>query len=96
MALYDPTPQVEVAPSPDFTIADVLAWARTKPVGGEYDFCDAGYCAVAQFGRATGRRHLIDLDSADLKAYNPDVANAAAEFPWTFGALVGRLERLSA
>lgn len=41
--------------STDFTIADVLAWARTKPTDERYNYTDSGNCAVCQFVRETGR-----------------------------------------
>jgi hypothetical protein len=82
--------------STDFTINDVLAWARTKPAGEEYDYCDAKNCAVAQFGKETGREHLISLGYLgrypDLKRAVQD--SAAIVQCWTFGALVTRLEAL--
>jgi hypothetical protein len=39
----------------DFTIADVLAWARTKPADETYDYVSNFHCALAQFLKATGR-----------------------------------------
>jgi hypothetical protein len=39
----------------DFTIADVLAWARTKPADEKYDYSDSGNCALCQFLRETFR-----------------------------------------
>jgi hypothetical protein len=39
--------------NPDFTIADVLAWARTKPADEKYDYVDNRQCALAQFLRET-------------------------------------------
>lgn len=41
--------------STDFTIADVLAWARTKPADERYNYSDNTNCALCQFLRETGR-----------------------------------------
>jgi hypothetical protein len=41
--------------STDFTINDVLTWARTKPADEAYSYLDNSGCAVAQFLRETGR-----------------------------------------
>ena len=41
--------------STDFTIADVLAWARTKPADEVYVYTDSTNCALCQFLRETGR-----------------------------------------
>lgn len=76
----------------DFTIADVLNWARTKPADEGYDYFDAGNCAVAQFGRETGRDHLVDLSSTEIDKACPGLDDIIIEFGWTFGALVSRLE----
>lgn len=84
-----------------FTIADVLAWARTKPAGERYSYCDPFGCAVAQFGRDTGREYLIGV--GDLRGEHRELhelVNPALYGPnrieWdigtTFGALVRRLE----
>lgn len=39
----------------DFTIADVLAWARTKPADERYNYQDSTNCALCQFLRDTDR-----------------------------------------
>jgi hypothetical protein len=39
----------------DFTIADMLAWARTKPADEPYLYTSSGNCALCQFLRETGR-----------------------------------------
>lgn len=41
--------------SSDFTIADVLAWARTKPADERYDYQSRYDCALCHFLRDTGR-----------------------------------------
>jgi hypothetical protein len=78
----------------DFTIADVLAWARTKPADEQYDYHNAQACAIAQFGQETGRAELINLDSFELQEKSEAVEDAVVNRPWTFGALVQRLEAL--
>jgi hypothetical protein len=85
----------------NFTLPEFLAWARTKPAGEAYDFCDSDMCAVAQFGASTGRTHLVGLLSSELRALDPDLEGAVLDTgrpgiiaDWTFGALVTRLEAL--
>lgn len=39
----------------NFTIADVLAWARTKPADESYDYASHNNCALCQFVKETGR-----------------------------------------
>jgi hypothetical protein len=41
--------------SPDFTVAEFLAWVRTKPADERYEYCDPGNCALCGFLRETGR-----------------------------------------
>ena len=100
MALYDPGQEPKVT---DFTIADVLAWARTKPADERYNYCDSFKCAVAQFGRDTGRSHLIGIgdlrdDYRELyevvnpSFYGPD--RIEWDYSLTFAGLVKRLEAL--
>jgi hypothetical protein len=85
----------------DFTVADVLAWARTKPADEEYDFCDPGNCAIAQFGRETGRAGLSNLACFELEAVRPGLLDALnpgythrCGF-YSYGGLVERLEALA-
>lgn len=40
---------------PDFSIADVLKWARTKPADGGYYYGDCNDCALCHFLIDTGR-----------------------------------------
>lgn len=79
--------------SPDFTIADVLAFCRTKPADEQYPFLNAYHCAAGQFGRATGRKSLVGC--GDLrKLGHLELHKAVIASPWTFGALATRLEAL--
>jgi hypothetical protein len=76
---------------PDFTIADVLAWARTKPADEAYNWMEPANCAIAQFGKATNRPHLVSVGRlstviADDNIYFPVVHSK------TFGQLVAQLE----
>lgn len=80
--------------SADFTIADVLAWARTKPAGERYSFVNSRVCAIAQFGLATDRPELVGLHSQALEEIDRRLLLAAVGFPFTFGAFVARLEKL--
>jgi hypothetical protein len=81
----------------DFTISDVLAWARTKPADERYSFLAAEYCAVAQFGRETGREYLVGILSDEIEANCAGLRRAACSLNdggWTFGGLVARLEAI--
>lgn len=87
MSLYDPNEH------PTFAVADILAWARTKPAGEVYRFTDINNCAVSQFGRETGRDWLVG-DYAS--AFAPrGVFIAAGTAPFTFGGFADRLEALA-
>lgn len=95
--------------SADFTIADVLAWARTKPADEAYDYCSNGHCAIAQFLIETGRSaaprvggNLYDK-GAPWQDHNnqrrwiaPAIASAASDLrDETFGAFAKRLEKIA-
>ena len=47
----------------DFTIRDVLEWARTKPADGRYNYNSNENCALCQFLRETGRAKFPTLGS---------------------------------
>jgi hypothetical protein len=90
----------------DFTIADVLAWARTKPADERYDYEDSGNCALCQYLReVTGDEEpsvgsTIYYPITGGVAPLPDWANDAAvgdgkPKSHTFGLFVKRLEALS-
>jgi hypothetical protein len=98
MALYDPqefpeAPRiVEVAPSPDFTVADVLAFVRSKPADEAYVYTDLDNCALAQFVLQAG----FDLHGEERHALERgEIGTASSRSPLTFGALASRLEALS-
>jgi hypothetical protein len=78
----------------DFTIADVLAWARTKPARERYDYLDPNNCAVALFGRETGRAYLVGIGSLSIRypALYDVAAGDMASCELTFGALAERCE----
>jgi NAD-dependent dihydropyrimidine dehydrogenase PreA subunit len=86
----------------DFTIADVLAWARTKAAGKRYNYDNCFECALCQFLAETNRalRPLVELngDWSDCDGVSRGVApkplNYAVRDSDTFGALVARLEKL--
>ncbi len=87
---------VQAPVSPDFTVKDVLEWARTKPAGEAYDYTAASRCALAQFGQATDRRHLIDLPYLHDRypVIGAAVQGVGRRVDWTYGGLVRRLEAL--
>jgi hypothetical protein len=107
MALYDPGNfpcEVATPPSVDFTVADVLAWARTRPADEAYEYVDGRNCAMCQFLRGTGRAAeprvgfgWRDGDGAEHPLpWNLCSAAFGDGGKTTFGGLVKRLEALSA
>lgn len=105
MALYDPHEFPEAEVTTDFTLADVLAWARTKPADLAYDFCEPHECALGQFVR---ERRLGDPMGSGFWAggkchrYGEVLLGAAQDRRgedwkrdqiWTFGAFADRLEK---
>jgi hypothetical protein len=75
----------------DFTIAEFLAWARTKPANETYCFSNPDRCALAQFGRASGREYLVGVgDVYQFVGYGK--ALSALVRSDTFGELVAALE----
>jgi hypothetical protein len=84
----------------DFTIADVLAWARTKPAGQAYSYMDIFNCALCQFLRETGRAREPQVGGYD---WRDTAVPGSTRTPFderlkaplcgtTFGQLVKRLE----
>lgn len=55
--------------SADFTIAEFLAWVRTKPADERYEYPNRGGCALCQFLSGTGRaeRPTVDMYSIDVE-----------------------------
>lgn len=92
----------------DFTVAELLAWARTKPAGERYDYGDVNNCALCQFLRETGREsnpsvggesYYLSGRRVTLPEDIGDAVLAAGDYDdfgnrWTFGRLVKRLEAL--
>jgi hypothetical protein len=86
----------------DFTVSDVLAWARTKPADERYDFTHAGECALGQFAREVRGYSKLDADCGFYEDHGlvSDALLEAAAGPedsgdWqTFGAFVERLEQV--
>lgn len=79
----------------DFTISDVLAWARTKPADERYNFIDAANCALGCFLRETRNVSEIDLYAND--PYFAEIEHSplgrALIGARTYGELVELLER---
>lgn len=95
MGLYDPGEHPTEFPAEvvsDFTVAEIAAFARSKPADETYCFTDADHCAVAQFGRATGRNSLVGDRAALSCPFG--IFYAAGSDPFTFGAFAERLEAL--
>jgi hypothetical protein len=80
----------------DFTISELLEWARTKPADEEYDYIDAAYCAFGQFLRETRGWSELQCyyhDPVDTPEFDPKI-DGALQQSRNFGALVARLEAL--
>lgn len=86
----------------DFTIADVLAWARTKPADERYNYW-CNQCAIGQFlvetGRAASEPEMAQRRwrTDDVEGDIPEEIDAAAYAGYdgdAFGAFVKRLEAL--
>lgn len=93
MALYDPN-EAPAEAKAGFTLAELLAWAKTKPADEPYDYCDSRSCALAQFGLATGRSYLAGKNGTSvLNAWRELRDAACGPGHDTFGLLVTRLEK---
>ena len=85
----------------DFSIAEFLAWCRTKPADEDYNYINSEECALAQFGRSTGRAELVGAGGTKLlsewdelhEALNP-IKTRPRVWGHTYGELVERLEAL--
>jgi hypothetical protein len=104
MALYDPQ-EFPAETRTDFSLPDVLTWARTKPADEAYDYLANCNCALAQFLRETGRSPSPWVTGFDWREGSFDgqrhqmpkvVADAVNAFPNTFGAFADRLEKVLA
>ena len=91
----------------DFSIGDVLAWARTKPAGERYNYGDNENCALCHFLRETGRcatpfvgGYGWSVSEAEWDPGTPQfqlsnrLGNALVDGGWTYGGLAKRLEKL--
>lgn len=81
--------------STDFTIADVLVWARTKPADERYRYSDFDNCACAQFCRHQG----VSLHGPARWRLERDLGQLILDTPYysgerKFSDLVVRLEKL--
>lgn len=83
---------------PKFLEKEFLNWARTK--SGAYDYTDLDKCPLAQFGSARENLpyrgfisgYALSAYSDSIKVLGLDAAKALAKTPYTFEALVARLE----
>jgi hypothetical protein len=64
------------------TLADLIAWLRTKPAEEEYNYANPSDCALAQFFKARGYR-LRGLSCNDFDV----VGGKSYEFPLEWVAL---------
>jgi hypothetical protein len=81
----------------DFTIADVLMWARTMPAGEGYCYSDIHGCALCQFFRHAGIKFewvggWTWRDEKGGRHDFPPHLEEALVLGGTFGGLVSRLE----
>lgn len=90
MALYDPKEfPNEVETTTDFTLADVLACARTKPADEAYDYWDTHNCACGQYAK-----HIGAVPGTGVRPRIEELFTAYAfDFPHTFGTFADRLEQ---
>lgn len=76
-----------------------LAWVEKQPANGEYDYSDHRNCAFCQYLRAVGLENPSvnpiawrpDRNALDYRPLPSNLDEAAADRPWTFGALADRL-----
>jgi hypothetical protein len=87
MALHDPQ-------TTKLDLAEFTAFVKSKDPEEQYCFEDAGNCAVAAFGKETGRDWLVDVESLEEVLPNPEVFVALALSPMTYGGLGERLEAI--
>jgi hypothetical protein len=80
--------------TPDFSIPQFLAWARSKPADEEYEFCLADECALGQFLQAKCGFSAMDCYRNDPFARLDISIRQALGTSDSFGALVTRLEKL--
>jgi len=69
----------------------LIAWLRTQPPDGEYQWSDPVFCLMG--------RYIADVGTPkDLYAYSdmPNYHEIAETKPWTFGAALQRAEALKA
>jgi hypothetical protein len=62
MALYDPQ-EFPAETRTDFSLSEILAWARMKPADEAYRYTSSRDCAVCQFLRETGRCRTPSISS---------------------------------
>jgi hypothetical protein len=89
MALHDPQ-------TTKLDLAEFTAFVKSKDPEEQYCFEDAGNCAVAAFGKETGRDWLVDVNSLEeVLPDNPgEIIVALALSPMTYGGLGERLEAI--
>ena len=72
---------------PQITREAFLDFCSKKPPNESYDFCQAHYCAIAQFLKSIGVQNYV-LTSGEIPISFRREVNC---LPWTFGALTERL-----
>ena len=79
----------------DFSVADVLAWARTKPADETYEFTSAGTCALGQYAREVAGASAWEACCGIYESRVPrELMRAANMGNATFGKFVARLEAI--
>jgi hypothetical protein len=76
---------------PPLTVEALIAWLRQKPADETYVWSDPVFCLVGHYlsehNSSWGVAQYSDI---------PDYEQIAGEKPWTFGAALGRAEKLLA
>jgi hypothetical protein len=102
MALYDPQ-EFPAETRTDFSLEEILAWARMKPADERYCFADTQGCALFQFLKERG----LPVASAGVTGWEDHDQNwhdigaglsggILSGSPTTFGAFADRLEKVLA
>jgi hypothetical protein len=89
--------EVVPAPTVNFTVAEFLDWARTKPADEGYGYMDACKCACGQFADFAGIDWRARCSAAEKARWDFEAKyeHQLRDHPRTFGALAKRLETIA-
>jgi len=71
-----------------FTMQGLIAWLKTKPAKGRYNYFDTKRCLAAQYCRSIKVRYPFHWYTID--SFQDKMENIGADHPWTFGAALQR------